>query len=357
MDLLAPPVRLIWVALALLALPPTAFAASATGLSFEAPAECGGESEFVSAVESRGGRFAVVQSSRPAMAVSIHKTEAGFVGTFRVQGAAERSVPREVRGSSCGEVIDALAVVTAIALHPESEREPSATPAQPASEVGQTPRPETSLHGLTEKQFKGSSAWAGDSVQMQAGSLRFDPKLAWTFYYGATLGPVPSATVPSLGLSFHLADFVTTPDGHQRIVGPILWGRLGLSAPPGASYRAPGTTTGISSQSMALGVCWSPLYDTRGLVLLGCFESGLMLIALETKATDGSKIQSKNGGFGTAGPLIDVEYNLGSWLHLGAKFGANAIMGKVSAERADGSEIFHSRSWSLVGALGVGAHF
>jgi hypothetical protein len=40
-----------------------------------------------------------------------------------------------------------------------------------------------------------------------------------------------------------------------------------------------------------------------------------------------------------------------------AKFGVNAILGQASAERADGSEIFHSRSWSLVGALGVGVHF
>ena len=351
------PFHLIWGALALLAVARPVVAEPATGLSFEAPAECVGESEFVSAVESRGGHFAEAQDPRPVMDVTIRKTAAGFLGRFRVHDAAEVSDAREIRGATCGEVIDALAVVTAIALNSESAGAAIATPATPAPDVGTTAKPDTSAPGLAEKQFKGSSSWTGDTVQVQSGPLRFDPKLAWTVYYGATLGPVPSVSVPSLGLSFHLADFVTTPDGHQRIVGPILWGRLGLSAPPGANYQAPGTTTGISTQSMALGVCWSPLYDTRGLVLLGCVESGLMLMALETKASDGVKIQSKNGGFGAAGPLVDVEYNLGSWLHLGAKFGANAIMGKVSAERADGSEILHSRSWSVYGDLGVGLHF
>jgi len=226
MNSLVSPFHLIWGALALLVVARPVLAAPATGLSFDAPAECGGELELISAVESRGGHFAEAQNPRPTMDVAIRKTESGFLGMFRIHDAAEVSVAREIRGATCGEVIDALAVVTAIALNPESGGASSATSANPTSDAGKAAKPDTSSPRRAEIQFKGSSAWTGDTVQVQSGPLRFDPKLAWTVYYGATLGPVPAVSVPSLGLSFHLADFVTTPDGHQRIVGPILWGRL-----------------------------------------------------------------------------------------------------------------------------------
>ena len=160
----------------------------------------------------------------------------------------------------------------------------------------------------------------------------------------------------NLDLSFHFADFVTLPDGSQRVVGPILWLRLGFSAPE-SNHRSGDLSTSIGTQSAAIGVCVSPHYNTHGLVLLGCLESGVNFMGLKTTAADGSTVQSKTVGYGTAGPLLSAEYNLGAWLHVAGKLGINAVLGQASAERADGSEIFHSRSWSLVGALGVGAHF
>ena len=355
--------RLILVPLALLGGELPAVAQTAAHLWFEAPVECASQATFVAAVESRGGHFPAAQDPRPTMAVTIEKAEGGFVGKFQVQDASEGSTVREVRGTTCGEVVDALAVVTAIALNPGSEgRSSPTTPRGPAADLDKSPKLDASPNLREQTRFKGSSAWKGDIVEVPAGPLRFDAKLAWTVYYGATVGPVTSVIVPNLGVSFHLADFVTTPDGQQRIVGPILWARAGLSAVPQPNYRSYDTVTSITTQSAALGVCWSPLYDTRGLVLLGCVESGLTLVGFTTtfdkpSPVDGSTSQFKTGGFGTAGPLIDVEYNLGSWLHLAAKLGVNGVMGKATAERGDGSEIFHSKSWSVYGDFGIGVHF
>ena len=108
---------------------------------------------------------------------------------------------------------------------------------------------------------------------------------------------------------------------------------------------------------MGLGVCWSPHYDTQGLVLLGCAEFGYGIMGFTTKEANGSPAKTENYGFGNVGPMLEVEYSLGKHVHIGAQAGADFILGNYSAHRQDGSRIFETRNWSVHGAFGVGVHF
>ncbi len=345
--------------LALLLAPSSKAAAAGSSLTYNATDGCPDEATFLHAVESRGGFMD--QTSALAVSIDVRRQDPGFVGrlALRSHAAGDSASPptlREVRGKSCEEVGNALAIVTALAFGGSGDarpREPGAAGEAPL------PAPETAPPGPAVERrptLNGHSALSHDVIDVEAGRLRLDPQLVWTAFYGVSGGQIPKVVAQNLDLSFHLADFVTLPDGRQRVVGPIVWVRIGVSA-PGSNRRSGDLSTSVDTQSAALGVCLSPHYNTHGLVLLGCLESGVSVIGLKTTAADGTTVQSKSIGYGTVGPLLVAEYNLGSWLHVAAKVGIHDILGEASAERADGSELFHSRSWSLVGALGVGVHF
>src|SRR4249920_3058523 len=109
----------VLVPVALLAFSSPALAAPAVRLAYEAPRGCPSEPEFVAAVTARGADFDVGETTRQphVMVVSINKGGDGFVGAFQLRDDRDATNKREVRGASCAEVADALAVVTAIALH------------------------------------------------------------------------------------------------------------------------------------------------------------------------------------------------------------------------------------------------
>ena len=307
----------------------------------------------MTAVATRGANFDGAGAVKRTMMVSIHQQDDGFAGAFQVRDDRAATDKREVHGASCGEVVDALAVVTAIALHPAEEAAP-APPASfgKASEPAPTP-PERCLRGRT-RWFPPRS----ESVPVSAGTLRFDLQRSFTTYAGATMGTVPSVVIPRYDLSANMAHFITTPEGAQRISGPVWQARISGLGP--ATYRSTDTTTDIAGMSFGFGVCQSPLYDTRGWVVLFCGEYGGGFMNLLTKGADGKQIQSKNVGFGTVNLGAEVQYNLGSAFHVGAKVGGGFSFGQFSAERADGSRIFGSSSglsWSAYVLLGAGVHF
>jgi hypothetical protein len=332
-------------------------ATTAVALAYEAPAGCPTQQEFLTAVAARGSSFDDVGRAKRTMMVSIHQQNDGFAGAFQVRDDQATTDKREVRGTSCGEVVDALAVVAAIALRPAGEAPPapSAPEAAPAkaSEPAPTP-PELRLRGRTS--FFPSRS---ESVPVGAGTLRFDLQRSFTAYAGATVGMIPSVFMPRYDLSLVVANFVTTPEGVQRISGLVVQARIsGLGK---ATYRSTDTTTDIGGASFGFDLCQSPLYDTRGWVVLFCGEYGGGIMNLLTKGADGKQIQSKDVGFGAVNFGAEAQYNFGSVFHIGAKLGGGFSFGKLSAERADGSRLFGSSSaglsWSAYALLGAGVHF
>jgi hypothetical protein len=307
-------------------------------------------------VAARGAHFDGADSPAPGriLEVSVRKQDEGFAGSFKVRGRDGLSKPREVNGNSCTEVIDALAVVTAIALRPNAD-DVTTTPTQDKSLSQSTPQSTAPPPKPAEKRFRGSSRWGWESLPVSAGTLRFDPQVSFSFNAGAAIGQFQSVALPRFEVSFHMANFVTTPSGVQRISGPIVRAHMRLLGP--ATIQSGDTKTLITGQSVGFGICGSPYFDSRGLVLLGCLEMGGGIMGLETKDSTGAKIQTKNSGFGTVGLLVEAEYSLTRGFHVGAKLGADYFVGPITAERTDGSRIFAASPVSGYGLFGIGGHF
>jgi hypothetical protein len=292
------------------------------------------------------------------MVVAIREQGTGFAGLFQVRTGATATDKREVQAPSCAEVVDALAVVTAIALRPEA-----ATPAAPSASAALPAPPlpaDTHAPPPTDVPLRGNTFiyhHTHESVTVPAGKLSFDLVRALYFYGGVTVGAAPSTVMPRFDLSMTTGNFVTTPDGSQRILGPIIRSRLSFLGP--GTYQTPDTKTSLVGTAFAMGLCLTPHYDSAGLVLLFCTDAGLGGMNLRTTGTDGALIQSKFVGFGSVGLGVEAQYNLTSLFNVGIKVGWDVYLGSPpwSAERADGTRIFSASSNSGYALLGIGFRF
>jgi len=339
---------------------------AAVGLAYDAPEACPAEASFRAAVAARGGDFASPgsPSSHRAMVVEIRESEAGFSGAFQLRDDQSASKRREVHGSTCTDVADAMAVVAAIALRPEiaevgaSVVDP-ASPASPPMTLAAAPHlAAPSAQPPVADRLRGHTQALPsriENLEVGAGTLRFDLERNVTLYAGVGVGLIPSVVLPRYEISFSNAHFLTTPEGTQKIVGLVSQLRVSVLGP--ATYRSADTTTDIAGLSFGMGLCQSPIYDTRGLVLLFCGEYGGGFMNLVTKRADGAQLQSKNAGFGTVSFGAEAQYNLGSIFQVGAKVGGGFNVGQFTAERADGSRIFGSSTWSAYTLLGIGLHY
>jgi len=90
----------------------------AAEVAFEAPATCGTAESFADRVSARASR-GVVASKTARHRVAVVRSGAGFRGTFRV---ADAGVPeRSLEAARCAQVVDALALVVAMALDASRE--------------------------------------------------------------------------------------------------------------------------------------------------------------------------------------------------------------------------------------------
>jgi hypothetical protein len=101
----------------------------------EGPALCADAEEFFKRVQTRaiGVRRASAGESARKFVFGVGRVEPGFRGHLVVQHLDGRSARREVTGESCDEVIDALALITALDIDPRAAevRTPVARAAEP----------------------------------------------------------------------------------------------------------------------------------------------------------------------------------------------------------------------------------
>lgn len=320
----------------------------------------------MAAVTARGADFDTPRAARvpQVMVVSIARAQDGFAGAFRVRDEREATNKREVRGASCREVADALAVVTAIALQGgagdggEAPGAPAAPPpvaadSQPssssASAPAAAPSPPSSVRLRAHSQWRPPT-----SVTVPAGTVRFDMGGTVGVYAGATVGLIPSLVLPQYELSIVVAPFVTTPDGAQRIHGVILKLDGGIWGP--ATYRAGDTKTDLWGLYADWNVCLTPTYDTEGLVVLFCFGGGGGALTFDTSAP-GMSTAEQIVGFVRADLSGGLQYYLGAGFHVGAQLRGGVNVGQIAAERADNTRVFStSPTGSVEVLLGVGFH-
>jgi hypothetical protein len=266
-----------------------------------------------------------------------------------------------VNGKSCGDVVDALALVTAIALASETSDAAGpgapATGAPPPPAVAVEPLPDAAPRPSTEG-LRGTTRLIPprtETLQVGAGPLRFDLSRAAMLYAGGVSGLVPSVFLPRYALTLTSANFLTTPEGEQRITGLVY--QLHVDFLGSGTYQSSDTRTKIVGAAFGVDFCQSPHYDSRGLVLLLCGEYGGGALNLVTTGLDGTMMRSKNAGFGQVSAVLDAQVTLGGRFVLGARIGGGYMIGDITAERADGSRIFSSSHWSAYAMLGAGVRF
>lgn len=324
-------------------------------LVYEAAAGCPSEADFEAAVEARGGHFAghSAPGSAQALRVAIRAQDTGFLGTLQATNEDATSALREVHGATCREVLDALAVVSASALNhrtesPSAEPTPDSTPAEKAQAA-----PASAAEG--QGRLRATGHVLNARIPVSAGTLRFDKARAVTLFAGAQSGVLPNQLVPRFGLSLTSASFVTTPEGKSLLDGVIP--RLHMSYLGPATYHTVDASAEVQGFMVGLGVCWSPIYDTRGLIAVLCGEYGAGVMRIKSKDAAGEVTRDKNAGLGFAGLGVESQYNLGALLHLGLKLGVDFMADTFGAERPDGSAIFQSSGVMGYGMLGIGLHF
>jgi hypothetical protein len=75
------------------------------------------------------------------------------------------------------------------------------------------------------------------------------------------------------------------------------------------------------------------------------------------KAVSGTRTQQKDVGIGTVSVELDTQYNLGSHFHVQLQLGGEMWMTKITAERPDGSQFFHSAMFNAFVMAGLGLQF
>jgi hypothetical protein len=333
-------------------------AAAGGHLAYSAPEGCATETEFEGSVAERGGHFdapsagSASSSDARELRVSIVSDAAGFHGSFQIVEAAGASSTREVHAATCQEVVAALSVVSAIALRGDDR--PSETASSPAATSAPSITP-TPRETADEGRFRASSSAGSRKVETRAGAVRFDQARSISLFVGGELGVLRSTVLPRYDLSVNAASFVTLPDGKNYLTGVIP--RFRLSYLGQATYRANDASVSAQGFAAGLGLCWSPIYDTRGFVALLCAEYALGVMQLKSMNAQGKQTQTKSPALQSAGLGLETQYNLGSLFHVGLKAGLDAVLQPISADRPDGSEIFHSSTIAGYGMLGLGVHF
>lgn len=321
----------------------------ARSLRYDAPEGCPSETDFVRAVAARGADFEPGTGQR-RFEVTIAPDGEGYAGRFRVARHRDASTAREVHGSTCFEVMDGLAVITAIALqssNPDESTLPTVGASPPPAVVEAEPSP------ASEKRASAPAPQARDDRDA-SGAVQLGPAFALTAFGGLSLGLVPSTPMPRYELSFTWATLEQR--GNQaRMLGPVM--RLALALHGDVTYDSSSASTTFGAQSLTAGPCYAPIHDVRGFALLTCLELTAGMIGASSIDRETEEKHMETFAFGSVGGALEAEYNLGRHFHVALRAGANALVAPVVVEASGGRELFRSSRYTAYATLGLGGHF
>jgi hypothetical protein len=199
----------------------------AVRIAYAAASECPGGDQFATSVAARG-RIVVAGAvdSPSAMRITIVAVPTGgYRGTLQMGPFDEGK--REVRGGSCQEVADALAVVTVSSLGPAETNAGSATkieaPATPVTREAKAGEPTTPVPTIPSVHLEtGYIGTPPKEVAVGAGTLRFDRDISMTAFAGVTTGIIPSVVLPRFDFEVARTNFVTSPEGRSYRLVPTV---------------------------------------------------------------------------------------------------------------------------------------
>jgi len=338
-------------------------AGASSQVEYRAPRGCASAEEFRKAVEARGATFDDGKSADMSIEVRIERRADAFAGVLRVRGPGGASNPREVTGSTCTEVVDAFAVVVALALRQdadESRTHDEGTPSVPTTQVVGAPEaaPEGPKSRPSQKTV-GMRQWWLDfedsSVSVPAGKLTFGSVTSISAHGGFVAGLVPGEIFSLVEFELFRASLVTTPADLSYLVGTIFRVRGGLLGT--VEHHSGSTTTRVTGHSGALGLCYSPVFDPGGFAFLACLDLVVTEADLTTTDASNTQVQSKTQFLAASGLGVEALYSLGRHFHLAAKLAGDFTANPLSAENADGSLIWEGSYFTGSGMLGLGGHW
>jgi hypothetical protein len=321
----------------------------AGSLRYDAPEGCPSKTDFVRAVAARGADFGPGTGQR-RFEVAIAPDREGYAGRFRVARHRDASSAREVHGSTCFEVMDGLAVITAIALQSSTPDESTSTA------LSSLPPPAVVEAEPSTASEKGASTRVPRvrDDRDAPGTLQLGPAFALTAFGGLSLGLVPSTPMPRYELSFTWA--ALEQRGNQgRLLGPVM--RLALSLHGDVTYDTSSASTSLGAQSLTAGPCYAPIHDARGFALLTCLELTAGMIGASSVDRETKQKHMETFAFGSVGGALEAEYNLGRHFHLALRAGASALIAPIVVEASDGHELFRSSRYTAYATVGLGGHF
>lgn len=327
-------------------------------LRYVAPPECPPETEFKTALETRGATLEARAGVR-ALGVEIQQDSGVFRGTLRVESVGESSSTREVHASDCSEVVKGLAVVAAIALG--AEQKPSdadaSTPAEPAPPPKESaPAPSPPPPSTDEpRRLRGNSFKREREIEVKSGTLHVDRVEDVTLAAGASFSLIPGLVVPRYDLTMRVTHFITPPGGESRLIGPTVEVNVNMLGP---QWRPDGDVrTQVFGFGAGVRACSALTYDSQGFSMHFCSEFGMLLLQLDTYDADGKRTQQKTTGLGIGSIGLDFQYNLGKYFHVSARGAGQIQVGGASAERPDGRALFKVPLFGGYAVAGVGVHF
>jgi hypothetical protein len=314
----------------------------ALALDYDADATCPDQEAFSALVLEKLAANCVAEgsSTRPQIAAHIHATSAGFVGQLALRRSDASSYDREVTGTSCTEVANALAFVLALAL---GTKEATASSAEPAPSAVVAPPP---VPAVKEPPRASTAAQPTPRPAEERRSL-------WRLGAGAQVGERGGLGASTITGSAFL-------EARRVAHGPFGFTfRAGFSSAQTASRHDPNGTTNASWWAGNLEVCPLRLQLLGPLALLPCAgaDVGRLRIKGSPSSAPGSSgdAASKLWVDGFAG--VRLELSLARWLALEVQSDLLVPLTRYRFEFRPNTDAYRIPGLALAGLAGLAAHF
>lgn len=318
-------------------------------LDFSAPESCPNGDTFAELLETRLPGFTVSQfralSEEESQSDETHSNEetkqnvlievvgrpGSFEGTFSGGAAGQSHGRRMITSPNCGDLLEALSVVVAIAIDPDSDANQEATAIssaaiEPASEAGPSPKAEVTRREAKDTAVDQEATARRPShfrhpmdvnrrIPVEKGVLAVDNRFVFGLQSGGTFGMVRGAALTQTELSARWELFLEPPSGEDFQIGVMPRLRLGFW--DSIAHKPSEFRSNLSGSFVAFGLCATPYFNPAGLSLLLCADYGPGSLEMDSPITT----IAPSKGLRTFSLSLEAEYHLFWKFHFSVKAG------------------------------------
>jgi len=345
-------------------------------ITYGAVAACPGRDAFIAQVRARTSRARVAAEGElgRTIAVSVQPTGRGFFGTLVLTTPNGETSTRDVSAESCHEVVEALALITALTIDPEANTRPlrevaappSTTPTQPGTPQPLPPQP-ASASSPAQPPTPAPAASAAPTRSPAAPAAALPPAAP-----PDEAGPTSTETRLVVGAQGEIRVGGVAP---HWVLAPRLFLEFGSAAgtlfSPLGDLSIAGTSTHVEADVGDAQLLWlvarvegCPLNltgdDTAGLRPCATFEGGILRGVGRSKPGGVPELEESDTAtmaWLSAGVLMRLQLALTDWIELRAEGGLAANLSQPSFVFYQGERrvlVYEVPLWAPHFGLGVG---